>query len=347
LCERKAERVLDLCAGTGVAAMLAAHDSSHTWSTDVAPRCSHFAEFNRRLNGLENVTVATGDLYATVEGQTFDRILAHPPYVPVLKPKYVYHDGGCDGEEITRRIITGLPAHLLPGGIFQCHTMATDRDVALEYRIRQWLGDAQAEFDVLVVITRQLDPSVFAAEVALKDGNTGDFDTWKELFTSWKVERLLDVCVTIERHADARAALTLRRSAPQKAGGGEAQWLLRWERIAGRPEVHQALLQACPVVSPHLQLAMVHRVQEGSLVVAECKAAVDYPYNVDAAVEPWMASLFDACDGRSTGMALFERMRRESHIPEDTPPLKFGALLAVFISRGFVYVEDFAPPALE
>jgi methylase of polypeptide subunit release factors len=36
----------------------------------------------RLLNDVSNVTVLQGDLYDPVQGQRFDRITIHPPYVP-------------------------------------------------------------------------------------------------------------------------------------------------------------------------------------------------------------------------------------------------------------------------
>jgi hypothetical protein len=343
---RPCKSFLDLCSGTGAAAMLAASYARQVWATDVTERCAHFAEFNRQLNGLTNVTVARDDLYDAVPGETFDHIVAHPPFVPVLQPKFVYHDGGCDGEEITRRIIGGLPAHLRPGGTFQCHTMATDRDHPLEQRIRGWLGDAAAEFDLLLVVRRQLAPASFAAEVALKNGVAQDFETWKKLFASWQVEKMLDVCITIERHAEQRTALTVRRSVGAEAGAAEADWLLAWERMAAKGQIRGALLQSRPIMSPHLHVAIVHRIEQGKLQVVDCKGAVQYPYNVEAELDNWMPALLAACNGRVTGMELFEHMRQNGSIPADAPPEKFGALLAALVARGLIYVEEFSPPAL-
>lgn len=83
------ERFLELCCGTGIAALLAARNGAkHAYAFDIAARSVPFAEFNRRLNGLESVTIREGDLYSPSAGERFDRIVAHPPYVPVLQPKY-------------------------------------------------------------------------------------------------------------------------------------------------------------------------------------------------------------------------------------------------------------------
>jgi SAM-dependent methyltransferase len=341
-------RVLDLCSGTGVAAMLSSRFAERAWAVDVTERCTQFAEFNRRLNGLPNVTVLQGDLFAAVPGETFDRILAHPPYVPVLKPRFVYADGGDDGEQITRRIISGLPEHLQAGGSFQCHTMLTDRETPVEQRLREWLGPSHSEFDVLVVVRRQLEPINFAAEVALKNGDAGEFETWKQRFAEWKVSRMLDVCITLQRHpAPGQVALTLRRTGTDESTSAEAEWLLAWERLSARPEIYGAMLRARPIMSPRMQLAVIHRPANRVLRPEACNALVKYPYTAESEVDGWMPALLAECTGEATGLELFEKMQQCGNIPPETPPEKFGAFLAASVSRGLIYVEDFPLPKLK
>ena len=82
-----------------------------------------------------------GDLYEPVRGSRFDRIVAHPAYVPALEPGAIYADGGEDGEFITRAIVQGLPRFLEPQGRFYCGTMGVEREgEPYEQRVRQWLG---------------------------------------------------------------------------------------------------------------------------------------------------------------------------------------------------------------
>src|ERR1019366_1205084 len=116
--ETPCEALLDIGTGTGIAALDGARLARHAWGTDIAARSVQFAEFNRRLNGIENARVLMGDLYAPVEGLTFDRIVTHPPYVPAPKNTMIFRDGGEDGEQILRRIVEGVPRFLRPGGRF-------------------------------------------------------------------------------------------------------------------------------------------------------------------------------------------------------------------------------------
>jgi methylase of polypeptide subunit release factors len=341
------ENLLDLCTGTGVAALLAAAGfARHAVAADITERCAAFAEFNRRLNELSNLSVIQSDVYGALEGQTFDRILAHPPYVPVLRPKWVYHDGGADGEEITLRIVHGLPQFLRPGGIFQCHTMASDRDLPLEQRIRQWLGGAQTEFDVLLVIWSELDPAKFALATTVKEGSLEDLDTWKKLFEEWKVAKMLDVSITLVRHAEACSPLDIRRMGGERSRPPEVDWLLRWQRIAGLQQVHEALLGSRPVAAESLKFVVTHIIESNELRAESCRASVQYPFQVDVEIDRWMPLLLAACSGQRTGLELYDLMRQQEHIPADTEPAKFAALLAALVSSGFIVVPEFAPPAI-
>ena len=148
-------RFLEVCAGSGIAALLAAPHAQHVWSADLTERATHFAEFNAQLNGFDNFSAVAGDLYTPVAGSTFDRIAAHPPYVPTADISVIYRDGGADGEQITRRVIKELPPYLAPGGVCYCTCVATDRAGApLEARIREWLGPAGNALDVMMVVMR-------------------------------------------------------------------------------------------------------------------------------------------------------------------------------------------------
>ena len=161
---------VDLCTGTGIAALVAARDfAGSAFGCDIGARATQFAEFNRRLNALPNVSFAQGNLYEPYGRKTFDCIVAHPPHVPVLKPKYLFSDGGGDGEQVGRSIVEQLPAHLAPGGQFCLLSMGADtKDAPFEQRARQWLGEAQADFDIALVACQLVDSVDFITESVMR-----------------------------------------------------------------------------------------------------------------------------------------------------------------------------------
>ena len=76
--------VLDLCAGGGSLAILAARvfPNARIEAVDVSPDALEVAKRNLEDHGLEDrIALQRGDLFAPVKGKRFDLILANPPYV--------------------------------------------------------------------------------------------------------------------------------------------------------------------------------------------------------------------------------------------------------------------------
>ena len=127
------ESVLDLCAGGGSLAILAARvfPNARIEAVELSPGALEVAERNLKEHGLEDrITLESGDLFAPVRRKRFDLILANPPYVDAetiarFPPEYaaepaIAHAGGADGLDIVRRILREAPEHLAPGGTLVC-----------------------------------------------------------------------------------------------------------------------------------------------------------------------------------------------------------------------------------
>jgi carbamoyltransferase len=108
--------VLDLCTGSGVQGLIAAATAEQVVGVDVNPRAVALAGMNAILNGVGNIEVRWGDLFAPVRGEHFDLIIANPPFVPAPRRGPSYHSGGPRGDRVLRRVVSGLPDHLADGG---------------------------------------------------------------------------------------------------------------------------------------------------------------------------------------------------------------------------------------
>jgi SAM-dependent methyltransferase len=335
------ESFLDLCSGTGVAGLIAAsRNAQHAWAFDITERCAHFAEFSRRLNAIENFSTGTGDLYAPAGEQTFDRIVAHPPYVPVLEPKWVFYGGGEDGEQVTRRIVAGLPRHLRPGGALHCLAMVTEREgEPLEQRVRQWLGGAGNEFDVAVVARRSMDPGEFAVGTVLKSAGTlSDTLKFKALFRELKVTALTYAMIMVQRRASERQTFTVRRQAGPKTSRAEYEWLLGWETAAAESSSSDLVLQSRLKASPRCQMLALNRIRDGDWVAAGYKLQIDYPFDMEMQMEPWIGLLLPRCKGTMTGAEIFAALKKDGVLHPNTPIEEFAALLKTLISGGFLLI---------
>ncbi|MBZ0115507.1 MAG: methyltransferase, partial [Sandaracinaceae bacterium] len=115
--EVSGERVLDVGCGAGSLALVAAKRGARATGVDISERAIALTKINACLNGLE-VEARAGDLFAPVAGESFDRIVAQPPFV--IRSSEVealtFLHGGDNGDELTMRIFAELAPSLAPGG---------------------------------------------------------------------------------------------------------------------------------------------------------------------------------------------------------------------------------------
>ena len=115
------ERVLEIGAGLGLAAVLASRAGARVVATDIVPGAVEAIRANAALNGV-TIDVRAGDAYAPVAGERFDLVCTNPPQMPTPPgrerddPVAAADNGGFDGWALLDRVIDGAAAHLYPGG---------------------------------------------------------------------------------------------------------------------------------------------------------------------------------------------------------------------------------------
>ncbi|MEE2887512.1 MAG: carbamoyltransferase C-terminal domain-containing protein [Planctomycetota bacterium] len=181
------DRVLDLCCGSGVQGLVASRYARSVMAVDLNPRAVRFARFNAQLNGIGNYEVRLGSLYEVVEGETFDCILANPPFVPSPETSLKFRDGGATGEDILRAIVEGSWTHLNPEGRLCIVTDLVDIDT-YEPKLKSWLGEVNAYG--LILTTADRNEILFAVphchapfSQSFADYNA-ELDSWVENFRS-------------------------------------------------------------------------------------------------------------------------------------------------------------------
>lgn len=205
------DRLLEVCAGTGTAALLArTWGARRVWACDITARATHYAQFNAALNGMDHFTALAGNLYEPVKELQFDRIVAHPPYVPQQSERaMIFRDGGTDGEQVTARIIQGAASHLAPGGALYLLTYGTDReDSPYEQRIRAWLGPEQEEFDLLLYEDVAGSPAEVLSRIPIHHRVLD----WRNFVETHRITGIFYGLVVIQRRAAPRRVFNLCRS---------------------------------------------------------------------------------------------------------------------------------------
>jgi ribosomal protein L3 glutamine methyltransferase len=121
---------LDLCTGSGCLAILAAlaFPNAQVDAVDLSKDALDVAARNVEDYGLQQrIELLSSDLFAALDGRTYDLILSNPPYVnaesvAALPPEYQAEPAlalgsGEDGLDATRQILAAAKSHLNPGGL--------------------------------------------------------------------------------------------------------------------------------------------------------------------------------------------------------------------------------------
>jgi ribosomal protein L3 glutamine methyltransferase len=148
-------RILDLCTGSGCLAILAAraYPQAQVDASDISAAALAVARRNVRKYDLERrIELLKSDLFASLEKQRYDLIVANPPYVATpsmrkLPREYRYEPGialagGTQGLDHVARILDAAPRYLRPGGLLVCEVGENRKALERAYPLGlTWLRD--------------------------------------------------------------------------------------------------------------------------------------------------------------------------------------------------------------
>lgn len=346
---------LELCSGTGVAALMAAQAGARrVWAVDVSRRATEFAAFNARLNGIDTLTALEGDLWAPLRGRTFDIVVAHPPYVPSAEPEYVYRDGGQDGEQVTRGILAGLPEHLAPGGRFQCTaTMSSRTNATAPRRIRAALGAASDEFDLVFVRHGRIDlTDHFRSRLVSSDrDDAARAASQLRGLDALDIEELHFCTIALCRHGEDRDGFTVTFDAGGAVLWADLEWALHLGAAAGRPEGFAEQLLDAPVrLAPSARLNVSYRPGDPGdepWIATQGRVTVGEPFRSSVEMGMADAAMLAEFDGSRTLREEFRRLQAQGRIPAETEEVAFATSFAALVWAGVVVSDAFPRPGAE
>lgn len=184
---RRAATALDIGTGCGLQLLHLLGHCDHVTGTDLSQRALQFARFNLLLNaaalGLDpyrlgdRVELLHGSLLEPVAGRSFDLVVSNPPFVITPRTaqesqtdRYLYRDGGRQGDSLMAELIAELPGALNSGGTVQMlgNWEQKTNDVDWRARLREWVQDTglHAWF-----IQRDVQSPAEYAEIWLRDAS--------------------------------------------------------------------------------------------------------------------------------------------------------------------------------
>lgn len=156
--------VADVCTGSGCIALAIAHENpaARLWATDISQIAVNVAAENaERLGIADRVTVALGDLLASLPEELLGRldvVVSNPPYVPSADvpelpaevagfEPHLALDGGPDGLDVYRRLLTEARSWLKPGGLLAVELDERRVEAAAEEAL-QWYEEVRVVTDL-------------------------------------------------------------------------------------------------------------------------------------------------------------------------------------------------------
>jgi hypothetical protein len=268
-----------------------------------------------------------------VGDQKFDRIIAHPPYQPVMEHVATFNSGGPDGEQISRRIISGAPAHLKPGGQLFCLCQLTDRDHPIEARVRNWMAAGESETcDIAFLAYRHMDPSRYTAIETLQERkNHAAWKAWMEALNGANVSDMVYGMVVVQKAVEPRPVFTVRREGASSAPS-DLPALVEWETRASQPGFAEWLASAKPVARPGTEMQVTHQLTGGQWKAGRLRISRSDPYETGIDIDPVTANLLATMDGTRTCVDL------RSSLPFQVAPEQFAGLIRMLVSNGFIQI---------
>ncbi len=302
---RAGASVLDLGTGCGSIAILAAGWAAHAAGTDLNPRAVNMAAFNARLNGLDNVEILQGDLFAPVQGRRFDRIVCNPPFVLSPESGFLYRDGGRPGDDLLRDLITGSPLALDEGGfcVLVCQ-WAHVRGQDWRGRLAGWARGTGCD---LWALKGETAPAAAHAEKWAggeepepPEGLAARMDRWAEYYERSGIEQVSEGVVVLRRRAAGPNWVAID-DAP-KVGGDvgrsiEQGFALRDWLVAHSDD---ALLRARLRVSPEARLDHTMAASETGWAAVASTIRVNEGLQFEGGVGGQLAGLLARLRGRQS-----------------------------------------------
>jgi hypothetical protein len=209
----------DLGTGCGIQALYA---SSHSWrvvASDLNPRAVALGTLTMELNGVGNVALRLGDLFAPVASETFELVVANPPFVISPSRRYLFRDVESPVDELSRLLIRSAPAHLADGG--HCQLLASWAHVTGEDwrdRLAAWFDGTGC--DALVLAREVLDPGAHAASWLRQTEPAAwqpEYDEWMAYYERHRIEAIGLGLVTMRKRVAGNAWFRVEEAAQEFA----------------------------------------------------------------------------------------------------------------------------------
>jgi hypothetical protein len=336
------ESALDLCAGSGLQALLAASHARRVVATDVNGRALRFAELNAALNGRDNVETREGSLFEPVADETFDLVAANPPYIVSPEQDYAFRDSGLPGDSFCEALVRGLPRHLNDGGtahvlVSWAHGASEDWSAPL----RGWVEGSGC--DALLLHHSSLEPLAYAnGENRM---HWRDPDAYRDALERWVascealgIERIGWGAIVLRKRAGASRVTAVRLSLTACGPGSDhVPRLLAAQQALERLDGGDELLRARLRLAPDARLEQTIAFRDGQAVIERALVRLDGGLGLQAELDPQLPKLLSLLDaGNPVGAVLGEAAQE---LGDQAVPAALSSI-RLLVEHGFLLAAD-------
>jgi hypothetical protein len=302
-------RALDIGVGSGVQSLHLARHATSVTATDLSRRALRMAATTAALSSV-TWDLRQGSLLEPVADETFDLIVANPPFVvsPGLLPGaggHEYRDSGMVGDGVCRALIRGIPSRLNPGGsasLLANWIVPSDGDWAA--RLGEWLSGSAC--DAWIWQREVLSPGEYVTLWLRDAGERPGSPAWIAKYEHWVAwfERTEVVAVgmglvTLWKPVVDGGTILVCEDVPQAvqqpAGTHLPAWIARQRWL--RDTSDRALLDAVFLPAPDLIRARFDLHQDG-WQRARIELRQSHGMRWELETDDAIARLVGACDGQ-------------------------------------------------
>lgn len=343
---RPVASALDLGTGCGVLAHSAGEFSGRVIATDINPRACGYADFNAKLNGLENVEVRTGNLFEPVEGQRFDLIVTNPPFVLAPSNDFTFRDNDMVLDEFCGMLARSAPRYLEEGGCFQmiCEWVETG-DEPWHERLGRWFENSDC--DAWVLHAAPESPEYYAevriAEVPdhTADSEAARFSNWLDYYREHGVTAIHSGIVTMRRRAGAKNWIRLQALSSKVDGAvHEAieDGLITRDRLDALVD-DQAFVELRPHVSPGAHLEQFHEWSNDRWAPTQAGIRLASGLRDEIHLDQAALQFITQFDGTRTIAECIQRLAEALDESVDEATQKYLPIVRALIERGFLMLS--------
>jgi methylase of polypeptide subunit release factors len=335
-------RTLDLGTGCGLLALEAATHSDTVIATDLNPRAIEFAVFNASLKGVENVEFRTGDCFEPVAGETFDRIVANPPFFVTPSTNHLFSDSGMELDGFCRKMIREGPAHLNEGGFLQMiFEWAQVEGERWQDRLAGWLEGSGC--DAWIIKGPSHDPSAYAqtrfqeAAPYTPDSDETMFGEWMDYYRRCKVEAIHGGMIAMRRRPGRNwVRFDETQYNPQRPFGDSVARMFSTQDFFEANAAAGRMLAAKFKLSPDVELEQRLRRVEDKWQIASLNLKLNGGLAFSQPLDPLVAEFVTACDGSRSSDELIDELAAKVDASREVVERECLALIRRLVEREFL-----------